>query len=419
MSVAAETERRGGATIVCLSYFCCTVGLPGTSPIRRSRQISPSRHFVVRISLLSCSELIKATSSTGSNNSPTHHPQQQHHRRYHYFVMPNNNNNSGDDDDGATILDDGLSICDDEQDHETNRRHHHHHRILTTSADAARQAAEVKRYRRFTCALFVITFLISAIASSVKIYHLPRDVDYNNNYWNDIIFGTNKLQEKENALRLNQTLEYLIRSNSVVNSKVTLLEEANNDDDDYYVSAQYAAAVWIAQYDKFRIPIPTPPAASSSTTPATASNQTNSIFSSNSRKSSEEYQFLQRYSLAVLFFSTGGIDMWKYKLNFLRGVHECEGWVDIFMINEEGSSEIFPFGVICDEEPDYETTEIMEEDVWKGTRTVTAIVLPRKFLVLSQVSMIQRCIGRENVMHLPIYTLMVSLSLMATYISHE
>ncbi len=117
--------------------------------------------------------------------------------------------------------------------------------------------------------------------------------------------------------------------------------------------------------------------------------QNSSIFSNNSSnsntiddnynngpKSSVEYQFLQRYSLAVLFFATGGIDTWIYKLNFLSGVHECEGWYDIFVI--DAANDVFPFGVICDGEPNYETTEIMEEDVWRGMRTVTAIVLPRE-----------------------------------------
>ena len=294
--------------------------------------------------------------------------------------IPGNDNA---DDDGATILDDGLSTCDDVDDHydENENRRRNNPRILTTSADAARQIAESKRYHRFTCALFIITLLISAIVSSVKIYYLPTTRNYN---WN--IFGDGKQQrEKENALRLNQTLEYLIQTGAVVNSEVTLSEENNNDD--IYVSPQYGAAVWIAQYDMLRVPIP------SVTT--TTTNQNSTIFDNNnnnsssssgssntSRKSSEEYQFLQRYSLAVLFFATGGIDTWNYKLNFLRGVHECEGWYDLFIIDEDGS-DIFPFGVICDGSPEYESTDILEEDVWKGMRTVTAIVLPRKFFWIS------------------------------------
>lgn len=294
--------------------------------------------------------------------------------------IPSNNNA---DDDGATILDDGLSTFDDDDDHydENENRRRNNPRILTTSADAARQIADSKRYHRFTCALFIITLLISAIVSYVKTYYLPTARNYN---WN--IFGDGKQQrEKENALRLNQTLEYLIQTGAVVNSEVTLSEENNNDD--IYISPQYSAAVWIAQYDMLRVPIP------SVTT--TTTNQNSTIFDNNnnnsssssgssntSRKSSEEYQFLQRYSLAVLFFATGGIDTWNYKLNFLRGVHECEGWYDLFIIDEDGS-DIFPFGVICDGSPEYESTDILEEDVWKGMRTVTAIVLPRKFFWIS------------------------------------
>lgn len=267
------------------------------------------------------------------------------------------------DDDGATILDDGLSTCDEDNNFNENSRN----RTLTTSADAARQISEAKRYHWFTCSLLFITFFISVLISSVRIYVFPRQEQLSRlgagndtGTWNDI-FG-NGLEEKENALRLNQTLEYLIQTNAVVNSDVTLMKDIAEED--YIVSAQYGAAVWIAQYDKFRIAIPSPPS------------------SSNSRKSSEEYQFLQRYALAVLFFATGGTETWVYKLNFLSGLHECDGWYDLFLM-EEGSEEGFPFGVLCDGEPTYETEEEiaeLEKDVWNGTRTVTAIVLPRKFI---------------------------------------
>jgi len=266
--------------------------------------------------------------------------------------MPTHN-----DDDGATILDDGLSTCDDDNNFNENSRN----RTLTTSADAARQTAEAKRYHWFTCSLLFISFFISALIASVRIYVFPRQEQLsrlgsgnNDTTWNDI-FG-NGLEEKENALRLNQTLEYLIQTNAVVNSDVTLMKDIAEAD--YIVSAQYGAAVWIAQYDKFRIAIPSPTTSSSH----------------------EEHQFLQRYALAVLFFATGGTETWVYKMNFLSGLHEC-GWYDLFM--EEGSEESFPFGVLCDGEPTYETEEEkleLEEDVWNGTRTVTAVVLFRKFM---------------------------------------
>jgi hypothetical protein len=74
------------------------------------------------------------------------------------------------DDDGATILDDGLSTCDEDNNFNENSRN----RTLTTSADAARQISEAKRYHWFTCSLLFITFFISVLISSVRIYVFPR-----------------------------------------------------------------------------------------------------------------------------------------------------------------------------------------------------------------------------------------------------
>ena len=92
-----------------------------------------------------------------------------------------------------------------------------------------------------------------------------------------------------------------------------------------------------------------------------------------------EYTFIQRYALAVLFFSTGGDTHWTWKLNFLTGWHEC-AWYDKFQI--QNLQQEFVFGVLCDGKPDFtdEDSDIQEKDVWNGQRFVTGISLPRKFL---------------------------------------
>ena len=115
-------------------------------------------------------------------------------------------------------------------------------------------------------------------------------------------------------------------------------------------SPQYEAARWIATFDKYRMKIP----------------------------SEYEYTFIQRYALAVLFFSTGGDTHWTWKLNFLTGWHEC-AWYDKFQI--QNLQQEFVFGVLCDGKPDFtdEDSDIQEKDVWNGQRFVTGISLPRKF----------------------------------------
>mmetsp|Transcript_4594 Transcript_4594/g.7950 ORF Transcript_4594/g.7950 Transcript_4594/m.7950 type:complete len:1277 (+) Transcript_4594:628-4458(+) len=142
----------------------------------------------------------------------------------------------------------------------------------------------------------------------------------------------------ENELRLQQTLDYLITFN-VSNS--SMLEPHA------VYTPQYQAARWISMYDQYRIPIP-----------------------STSEPSREEYPFLQRYSLAVLYFATGGLEHWLYGMNFLQEYHECN-WSDQFEIR--GIEHVLTFGVLCDGEPDFQDGE---EDLWNRERTVTGVSLP-------------------------------------------
>jgi len=78
----------------------------------------------------------------------------------------------------------------------------------------------------------------------------------------------------------------------------------------------------------------------------------------------------QRYSLAVFFFATGGVDFWLWKMKFLSGRHEC-GWHDKFRVDRVRTE--VSFGVICDGTPDFAEGA---EDEWNGIRTVTGISLP-------------------------------------------
>lgn len=245
-----------------------------------------------------------------------------------------------DDDDGATILDDGLSD-DDEENPSTTLR--------LTSSQAAARRHDAKQYKCFTLFLLFFTFLISIIVGAVRSFgnNNPRLSHSKKEGWEGEEWG-NGLTEKENDERLTRTLEYLREKD--VSDPATLNDETTYGVFGVSYSPQYRAALWLAKYDQYRIKIPD----------AYASDPSSS--------------FVQRYTLAVLFLSTGGLEQWMWKVNFLRGWHEC-GWYDTFTI--QGYSEDFVFGVLCDGQPDY--SDVNEMDGWGGTRTVTGISLPRKF----------------------------------------
>ena len=252
------------------------------------------------------------------------------------------------DDDGDTIIDDGLSTFGDDEERQLQ---------TLTSSEAAARRKQARQYRIFTLFLLSITFIASVIITTLRYYGYPRSMVQENgggsgsdigSIW-DVIFG-NGHSKKENEKRLQQTLDYLIKFDisdpKTLDPRLTLVYGGSS------FSPQYEAARWIATFDKYRMKIP-----------------------------SEEYEytFIQRYALAVLFFSTGGDTHWTWKLNFLTGWHEC-AWYDKFQI--QNLQQEFVFGVLCDGKPDFtdEDSDIQEKDVWNGQRFVTGISLPRKFL---------------------------------------
>jgi hypothetical protein len=81
-------------------------------------------------------------------------------------------------------------------------------------------------------------------------------------------------------------------------------------------SPQYKAARWIANQDAERLDIP--------------------------ETSEDPYRFIQRYAVAVLYYSLGG-DNWTSQLNFLSDDHECS-WND--EIADE-NNELYAVGVSC------------------------------------------------------------------------
>eukprot|EP00581_Thalassiosira_minuscula_P020017 CAMPEP_0183714332 /NCGR_PEP_ID=MMETSP0737-20130205/8879_1 /TAXON_ID=385413 /ORGANISM="Thalassiosira miniscula, Strain CCMP1093" /LENGTH=721 /DNA_ID=CAMNT_0025943239 /DNA_START=156 /DNA_END=2321 /DNA_ORIENTATION=- len=230
------------------------------------------------------------------------------------------------DDDGATILSDGLSETDEEQQQ-------------LTSAQAAAIRADAKKYKCVTSALLFVTFLISVIVTTARYYGNANFLAEAEGGIFDPFGGKEKT--KENQERFQKTLEYL--NHYAVSHPSTLTDDGGYGLLEMYYSPQYSAALWISKYDSYRIPIP-------------------SIRSYHSWR--EEYPFLQRYALAVLYFATHGPDFWRLKMFFLNGRHEC-GWVNKF--------EDQYYGVYCGGDPDYDDGEV---DVWEGNRTVTGLWFP-------------------------------------------
>ncbi|KAL7536265.1 hypothetical protein ACHAXR_007034 [Thalassiosira sp. AJA248-18] len=249
--------------------------------------------------------------------------------------------NRPEDDDGGTIIDDGLSTCDEDEEQP------YHQRI--TSAQAAANRAAAKQYKYFTLFLLFVAFFISVIVATVRYYGNPRMVHNENGGGWGLGWRGDGLKEKENALRFQQTLEYLIKFD--VSDPKTLHPESNFG---YGVlgieySPQFRAAHWISKEDQVRITIP-----------------------STSGPSREEYPFVQRYALAVFFFATGGHlrNHWILKMNFLSGLHECD-WNSKHSF--PGIKEVYTWGVSCDGNID---SEGGQDDLWLGKKTVTNVSLP-------------------------------------------
>ena len=119
-------------------------------------------------------------------------------------------------------------------------------------------------------------------------------------------------------------------------------------------SPQYRASLWISTIDQRRLNIPDPNTASDPL-------------------SLDDYFFVQRYVLALLFFATGGLQSWTYSLRFLTGSHECF-WYDVLFMEGLPLGMGLSFGVRCDGDPD---TPYIED--WVIQRMVTEIVMLREF----------------------------------------
>jgi hypothetical protein len=98
------------------------------------------------------------------------------------------------------------------------------------------------------------------------------------------------------TVRLEQTLDYLVSS-----GVVTI------DDLDRATSPQAEAAVWIATKDEFKMDIPPI---------TTASGENHS-------------RFIERWSLAVFYYSTSG-PIWRYNLKFMEPIDHCD-WYETFI----------------------------------------------------------------------------------------
>jgi hypothetical protein len=247
------------------------------------------------------------------------------------------------DEDGETVLDDRLSDYDGDEE-----------RPEITSGEAAAICEAEKNRRKIQTILFILTFFTSLVVSTVKWYSRPSMMysDYSGS-WD--IFGNGYL-DKQNKLRLNRTLNYLVKANiSGHNEWMPPDNEMTGTlidlyDDSY--SPQYKAGVWISTIDQRRLNIPDPDA----------------------EATLNDYLFLQRYVLAVLFFATGGIDHWVYSLRFLTGSHECY-WYDVFAIEGMPLGMGLAFGVRCDREPNIEN----KGKDWQKERIVTQITMLREF----------------------------------------
>ena len=244
------------------------------------------------------------------------------------------------DEDGDTVLDDRLSDYDgDEERHE-----------MTSGEAAAIREAEKNR-RKIHTLLLILTFFTSLVVSTVKWYSRPAMSYGYNGSWD--IFGNGYL-DRINQQRLNQTLDYLVKSNISGHSDWLHADGETTGtlvdlyDDSY--SPQYRACLWISTIDQRRLKIPDPQADASM----------------------DEYLFLQRYVLAVLFFSTGGLDHWTYSLRFLTGSHECY-WYDVFAMEGMPLGYGIAFGTNCDREPNTN-----EGEDWQRERIVTQIVMLRE-----------------------------------------
>ena len=158
--------------------------------------------------------------------------------------------------------------------------------------------------------------------------------------------------EDPNAKRLSDTIMYLIDNDISTTSSLQDI-----------TSPQYQTAVWMSQQDPKPLEIPT----------------------------SNNYQFNQRYSLAVLYYALSG-EGWAFDMKWLSGRHECEWYTSLFL-----QSGFTSFGVYCDGEPDLEDPDA---DIYSKQRTVTTLDFPRKFCCVFLCTYLVVCVHVSQHLHM-------------------
>lgn len=240
-----------------------------------------------------------------------------------------------DDEDGETIIADDLSVDGNENSNNNG----------ITSAEAAELRYAKQRYRSWMLMLIISTFLCSVLIASVKFFAPGRFYNEDGTSTYDIFgSGDNGMGNTANQRRLEQTLDYLVTREA--SDIITLLP--NNT-----MSPQYMAARWIATIDQHRINIP----------------------KADGTTSKDEYPFLQRYSLAVLFLSTGGLN-WVYRLNFLSGTHEC-AWFETLRTDDLPPNQGYAMGIWCDKNPGTLTERDRDDNLWESSIVTDVHLLPQ------------------------------------------
>ena len=308
---------------------------------------------------------------------------------YYHDASGNNRVDDDDDDDddddaadnandGMTILDDGLSDfgdgLEDEEEGDGAIGRRRDHRRQLTSTEALLLKSESRSYRRLTSCAALATMLASVLVACGSYYLRWDGVSSSSSYDSqqqqggggggatggegegddDDAVVSNGLGESENEGRLRRTIDYLAATDAVSDPR-TLLHPGGTTTASASVAAfmsdpahapQYRAAVWLSQYDPARLEVPRE--------------------LSGGGDGRVEYAFLQRYSLAVLYFSLGG----PSGVNFLREWHEC-GWAYTYF-------DPYPttYGAGCDGMPDYDGDD--DAEGLDAERVVTQIYLPRE-----------------------------------------
>jgi hypothetical protein len=150
-----------------------------------------------------------------------------------------------------------------------------------------------KRFRsRVLCAFVIISIIVTVIALSVHVSQLSKN-------------KPSPVQGR--SPRLDETIQFLTRYS---------ISNRNSLDDE--TSPQYQAALWISDSDKVAYNIP------------------------DSELSPTYHDFVERYALAVFYFSTGGSN-WADDQLFMKEEHTC-AW---FIPETSDDGEDLAFGITC------------------------------------------------------------------------